>query len=244
MRVGPTPSRAQSHVVGVALMLGLAVVALGSLTVGVGTFVDSQAASADAQRMADGLDRAVQGTERTGFHSHSVSFSDGTLRTTDRTLRVLENNSIIQSYEIEALVYENDEFRITAVAGAVLRDSGHSSSLVSGPSVTSSRRNGVLVVGVPRLNASHTSVGGQGTITNSIETNVSHERFALGTGEYAVAIETATPAPFERYFEERDGTTRRRSFGGDEHESVVVTFPTNRQGYVVVHDLNLEVTNG
>lgn len=240
--VSPGHSRAQSHVVGVALMLALAVVALGTLTVGVGTFVDSQAASADAQRMADGLDRAIQGTERTGFHSHGVSFSDGTLRTTDRTLRVLENGSVIQSYEIGAVVYENGEYQITAVAGAVLRDSGHSSSLVSGPSVTSSRANEVLVVGVPRLNASHTAVGGQGTITKTIETNVSHDRTDLGIGEYAVAIETETPGPFERYFEERDGTTRRRSFRGDEHDSIVVTFPATRQGYVVVHDLNLEVT--
>ena len=235
-------SRGQSHVVGVALMLGLAVVALGTLTVGVGTFLDSQAASADAQRMADGLDRAIQGTERTGYHSHSVSFSDGTLRTADRTLRVLENDSVVQSYEIGAVVYENDEYRITAVAGAVLRDSGHSSSLVSGPSITSSRPNELLLVGVPRLNASHPAVGGQGTITKTIETNVSHERFDLGTGEYAVAIETATPEPFERYFEERDEVVSRQSFSGDEYDSIVVTFPTTRQGYLVVHDLNLEVT--
>jgi hypothetical protein len=241
MDVSSNSARGQSHVVGVALMLGLAVVALGTLTAGVGTFVDSQAASADAQRMADGLDQAIQGTEQTGFHSQSVSFSDGTLRTADRTLRVLENGSVIQSYEIGAVVYENDDYRITAVAGAVLRDSGHSSSLVSGPSITSSRANEILVVGVPRLNASQTAVGGQGTITKTIETNVSHERFDLGTGEYAVAIETDTPGPFERYVEERDGTTRRRSFRGDEHDSVVVTFPANRQGYVVVHDLHLEV---
>jgi len=234
--------RAQSHVVGVALMLGLAVVALGTLTVGIGTLVDSQAATADAQKVADSFDRAIQGAERTGYYRHRVSFSDGHLGTEERTVRIIENGTVLRSYPAGALVFENDEHRVVAVAGAVLRDSGHSGSLVSRPSITGSRETGVLVVGVPVLNASHVSVGGQGGVSKMIATDVSHRRIELGSGEYSVAIETGRPAPFERYFDERDGTVHRQHFDGDDTGSVVVTFQGTRQGYVVVHDLQLEVS--
>lgn len=236
--------RAQSHVVGVALMLGLAVLALGTLTVGVGSLVDSQTASADAQRMADGLDRAVVGAERTGYHSHEISFAEGTLSTAERTLRVLENGTTIAEHEVDALVFENSEYRVTAVAGAVVRDRGTSASLYAPPSVAHSERNEIFVVGAPVLNADRGSVGSQGGVTRRIETNVSHDRQDLGNGEFAIAIETETPEPFERYFEEQNATVDRREFAGDEKTSVVGTFPGTRQGYLVVHDLQLEVSHG
>jgi monoamine oxidase len=72
----------------------------------------------------------------------------------------------------------------------------------------------------------------------------SHTEYDLGTGEFAVAIETATPGPFERYFEEQNASTNRRTFAGDEHASVVAHYPGDRQGYLVVHDLSMEVDNG
>ena len=235
-------SRAQSHVVGVALMLALAVFALGTLTVGVGTIVDSQAAGADAQRMAESIEQVTKTAERTGYATHSIRFSDGQLYTEDRTVRILEGGSVIQTHEAKALIFENDEYRITAIAGAVLRDTGQGASLVADPSITSSQENGVVVIGIPVLNGSHLSVGGQ-EVTKTLEANVSHERTALGTGEYGVAIETERPETFERYFEDTDGTTHRRTFAGDDRESIVVTFPGNREGYVVRHGLQLEVTN-
>ena len=234
--------RAQSHVVGVALMLGIAVVALGGLTVGVGNLVDSQAASADTQRMAGGLDRALQGPERTGYHSHEVRFSEGRLRTADRTLRVLENGTVVAEYDADALVFEHGARRVVSVAGAVVRDNGNSAWLATRPPITHSERNGVLVVGVPVLNAGDVSVAGRG-VTRSLETNVSHDRRDLGRGNFSVAIETATPAPFARQYESA-ARVDRRSFAGDEHESVVLTFAGAPQGYLVVHDLRLEVGHG
>lgn len=235
-------SRGQSHVVGVALMLGLAVVALGTLTVGIGALVDSQAASTDAERVATDLEQVVQGSERTGYHSHQVQFTDGQLRTEQRTLRVLENGNVIRTVDIDAVVYENDEHRVTATAGALVRASGQSASLAAEPSITASHENEVLVVGAPKLDASSSSIGGQGQITATVETNVSHERIDLGTGEYAVAIETETPEPFERHFEQYEATVERETF--DDRESVVVSFHSNRQAYLVVHDLQLEVGHG
>ncbi len=236
-------SRGQSHVVGVALMLGLAVVALGSLTVGIGTLVDSQAASTDAERVAADLEQVVQDAERIGYHSHQLQFTDGRLQTEQRTLRILDGDSVIQTVPIDAVVYENDNYRVIATAGAVVRASGSSASLVSEPSITASHENEVLVVGAPMVNASHGAVGGQGQITTTVQTNVSHERVDLGTDEFAVAIETDTPEPFERYFEQYEATVDRRTFD-DDHESVVATFQDTRQAYLVIHDLRLEVGNG
>jgi hypothetical protein len=236
--------RAQSHVVGVALMLGLAVIALGALTLGIGTVLESQAGTADASRvgtaMADGLDSV----EQTGPHSQPIAFSQGTLGTERRTLRVIENGTVIERYSVDALVFEGSGQRVAALAGAVVRGRPDNAWLTDEPPVTSSERTGVLVVGVPVLNASGTGISGQGGVRATLETNVSHARTDLGTGKYAVALETRTPEPFERYFRAQNATVMRRTFAGDRHESVVARYPGMREGYVVVHDLGLEVNGG
>lgn len=236
--------RAQSHVVGVALMLGLAVVALGALTVGVGSVVDSQASNADVTRVAEVLGEALEGVERTGPATHQLSFTDGTLSTADRTLRVLENDTVVTREAVDALVFESGDRRVASVAGAVVRGQEGNAWLVDGPPITSSNRTDVLVVGTPVLNTGHRTVSGQGGVTTTLQTNVSHAEYDLGTGEFAVAIETETPAAFERYFETQGATTERRTFPGDERESVVANYPGQRQAYLVVHDLQLEVHSG
>jgi len=236
--------RAQSHIVGVALMLGVAVLALGALTAGVGTLIGSQTADADAQRVADGFDRAVQGAERTGVHSHQLHFAEGQLRTVERTMRILENGSVVATVRVDALVYDHGEGRVVSLAGAVVRDSGASAALADPPSISHSERNGVLIVGAPALSAGRLSVSGGGGVTTTIQTNVSHDRRELGTGNFAVAIETASPDPFRRFFTEQGATVGSRQFPGDETESVVADYPGLREGYLVVHNLRLEVTNG
>lgn len=237
--------RAQSHVVGVALMLGLAVVALGALTVGVGTVLQSQAASADADRVATAMDEALEGVERTGHHSHTVTFAEGNLGVEERSVRVLDaNGTVIQQHTVDALVFEGGDRRVASVAGAVVRGVDDGAWLVSEPPITHSETNEVLVVGTTKLAADDVSVSGGGGVTTTLRTNVSHTEHDLGSGEYAVAIETETPEPFERYFEDQNATTERHTFGDDEMESIVAYFPGERQGYVVVHDLALEVGHG
>jgi hypothetical protein len=236
--------RAQSHVVGVALMLGVAVLALGTLTAGVGTLIESQTADADAARVADGLDRAVQGAERTGVHSHDVHFANGQLRTVDRRMRLLENGTVVSTIEVDGVVYEHSEGRVLSLAGAVVRDSGASAALADRPSITHSERTRVLIVGAPKLSAGRVSLSGGDGVTATIRTNVSHDRRELGTGNFAVAVETASPDPFRRFFEAQNATVETRRFAGDSVDSVVATYPGTREGYLVIHNLRLEVGNG
>lgn len=236
--------RAQSHVVGVALMLGLAVVALGALTVGVGSVVDSQASNADTTRVGEQLGTALEAVERTGQATHQLSFTEGTLSTADRTLRLLENDTVTTEHGVDALVFESGDRRVASLAGAVVRGQEGNAWLLEDPPITSSNRTDVLVVGAPRVNAEHVAVGGRGGVTTTLRTNVSHERTDLGVGEFAVAVETETPEAFERYFERHGATTERHTFAGDEMESVVATYPGQRQAYLVVHDLDLEVHSG
>lgn len=234
--------RAQSHVIGAVLMLGLAVVALGALTLGIGGVLESQAASADAERVASTMDEALHGVERTGHYSHRLTFAEGTLRTEERTLRVVNSSGvIIQERSIDALLFEGNDRRVAGLGGAVVRGSGEHAWLVSDPPITSSEQNEVLVVGTTKLAVDHVSISGQGGVTTTLETNVSHQRESLGTGQFQVTIETATPGPFERYFESLNASVERTQFDGDTHESVVASFPGERETYLVVHNLSLEI---
>jgi hypothetical protein len=235
--------RAQSHIVGVALMLGVAVLALGTLTAGVGVLIESQTAEADAQRVADGFDRAIQGSERTGVHSHDVQFAAGKLRTVDRTMRILNNGSVVRTIEVDALVYDHSEGRVVSLAGAVVRDRGTSAALTDPPSVAQSARNEVLIVSAPVLNAGRVSLSGGDGVTATIRTNVTHDRQELGVGNFAVAIETKTPAPFRRFLTSHGATVKSRTFSGDTTESVVATYSGVREGYLAIHNLRLEVSD-
>ncbi len=236
--------RAQSHVVGVALLLGVTAVALGTLTVAVGELVGSGTASADAARVADELDAALQPAETTGPHAGQVHFTEGSLGSVDRDVRVLENGTVVASHPAGGLVFEAGDRRVASVAGAVVRGRPGAAWFTAQPAVLASDRTGVLVVGVPRLGVDHVAVAGQGGTTATLRTNVSHARTDLGEGNFAVAVETATPRPFERYFRDQNATVSRQDLDGDGVESVVAEYPGHRQGYLVVHSLSLEVAGG
>lgn len=239
--------RGQSSVVGVALLLGATLVALGVLTAGVGTVVESHAARADAGRVASDLSDALRPLETTGHHSAPVRFTRGSLTTEPRDLRVLETTgetSTVATVAVDALVYERGRRRVRSVAGAVVRGREEAAWTVEPPPITASESAGVLVVGASKLNASGASVGG-GQVTATLATNVSHERTALGTGRFAVAVETATPSAFEATLRERGATTvETRDIDGDGVPSVVAGFSGSRTAYLVVHDMRLEVSDG
>lgn len=236
--------RGQSHVVGFALILGLGIVALGTLTAGIGAVIDGQSSNADAMRVAEEMNDAMQVVERTGRYTHRISFAEGSLSTSDRTLRVLHDGNVVHEIEVDALVFENGERRVTGTAGAVVHGTESNAWLERGPPITSSEANEVLVVGAPVLGTDHVSVGGRGGVTATLQTNITHDREELGTGTFAVAIETKTPEPFERYFDEQSASVERKTFDGDDHESVVATYPGERTAYLVVHNVNMEVSDG
>lgn len=237
--------RAQSHVVGATLMLGLAVVALGALTVGVGTVLESQAAGADADRMASTMDETLEGVEQTGPYSQQVDVAEGSISSVERTLRILDGNGdVLATVPVDGLVFESGDRRVAAVAGAVIRGQDDAAWLVADPPIVDSAANDVLYVGAPVLGDEEVSLTAAGGTTVSFKTNVTHEEIALGVDEFSVAIETATPEPLERYFEAQGASTTHRTFQDDTHESVVATYPGTREGYLVIHELNLEVGHG
>ncbi|MFB6140839.1 MAG: archaellin/type IV pilin N-terminal domain-containing protein [Halosimplex sp.] len=239
----PSPEeadRGQSSVVGAALLLGMTVVALGLLTASVGTLVQGQAARADADRVAADLTAGLDPVEATGHRTATVRFSDGRLYTAERQVRVYDRGGLVANLDAGALVYETDDHRVAAVAGAIVRGRDENAWFAEPPPVVGSAADGVLVVGVATLSAPSQSVGG-GRVTARLETNVTHDRRSLGPGRYSVAVETRAPAAFERYFADRGATVSRRDIDGDGVESVVAAFPGQRRGYVVDHAMRLEV---
>lgn len=231
--------RAQSHVVGVALMLSLTILALGTITAGVGSIFDAQAASADARRVADDFDAALQPRAQTGPGVGRVAYSDGRLSTVDREVRVLRDGSVVHEVDAGALVFTADDRRVAYVGGAIVRGRDRGTWLVRDPPLAATGGDGVLAVSSARLNGSGQTVAGGGRAT--LRTNVSHERTTLGEGTFAVALESATPGAFEGYFEREGIPTTRRDFDGDGVPSVVASYPGTRRGYLVVHDFRLEV---
>lgn len=239
-----TPSgRGQSNVVGVAVLLTMSIVALGTLTAGVGTVVQDTGATADATRVAADIDDALRPVEATGPRRGYVSFTDGTLEVTDRELRILDANGIVEIVSVDALEFRTADQRVVYLAGAVIRETGAGSELYAPPPITaSSGSGGVLVVGAPTLNSTAGSVRSKGGSSVVLATDVTHERTDLGDGTYRIAVETTTPGAWVRYFERQGATvTDRRDIDGDGTESVVARFPGERVGYLIVHDLRLEV---
>ncbi len=237
----PGAGRGQSNVVGVALLLGVTVMALGALTAGVGTVVQSNAAGADAARVADGFESALRPVETTGLRSGEVAFSSGSLRVVERELRV-SNATATRTVQVDALIFESGDRRVTFLAGAVVRGEGDGARVVREPPVVGDRGAGVLVVGAPRLDAAPVGVSGEGGVEVTLRTNVSHDRERLGPGEYRVAVETATPVAWRSVLAEAGATVvATRDADGDGVPSVVARFPGERVAYLVVHDMDLEV---
>lgn len=235
--------RGQANVVGVALLVGITVVALGALTASVGTVVEENAARADAQRVAEALDDAIAPVETTGRHRGRVSFADGRLHSVERDVRIMDATGVVERISAGGLIFETGDRRVAAVAGAVVRGRGKGAGVHAPPPITATDGAGVLVVGVARTGGTHVDVAGS-DVRLTLRTTVDHSRTDLGNGTYRVAVETATPVPWERFFERRNATVTRKELDGDGVESVVASFPGERRAYLVVHDLDLEVGRG
>lgn len=235
---------AQSHVVGVVLLLGLTLVALGSLTAVVGNVVDGHTATADETRVANTFETAFRPVEQTGHRTARVRFTDGRLTTVERELRVRNDSGVQRTVPIDAMVYESDDNRVRFLGGSVVRGTRGNAWLETDPPVTATREDSAVIVGAPLINASGGSVSGTGGVTAGIRHNVSHERERLPADNYSVAIETETPRPFTAYFQRVGASTRVTDIDGDGTPSVVASFPGQRTLYLVRHDMRTEVSHG
>lgn len=237
--------RGQSNVIGVALLLAITVIALGTLTAAIGGIVSDNAAAANAERVATDLDDALRPVETTGVHSGQVSFSEGSLTVETRTVRVLDEEGIREEVRADALIYEQGTHRVVFLAGAVVHQTGAVSRMHAEPPITASRgTGGVLIVGAPALTTGDITVASTQPTTLTMHTDVSHERVELGDATYRVAIETDDPEPWREYFERQGATVEIRQFDGDDFESVVASYPGERTGYLVVHEMNLTIRHG
>lgn len=228
--------RAQSHVVGVALLLAITAVSMAGLTAAVGTVVESNTAGVDAGRVSADLDAALAPVEATGYHTGEVTFTDGRLRTVERTVRVLNASGPVRTVEVGGVVWTSRDHRVAFVAGAVVRGPPGNAVLDADPSLAVGSRT--LVVGLATLGDAQFSFAGGGRVP--LETRVSHDRTTHGDDEWRVAVETETPRPWRAFFEARGAVTATRDFDGDGVDSVVATFPGERTLHLVVHDLRLE----
>ncbi|GGK53540.1 DUF7289 family protein [Haloarcula sebkhae] len=235
---------AQSHVVGVVLLLGLTVVALGGLTAVVGTVVDGHTATADEARVANTFETTFRPVEQTGHQTVRVRFTEGRLTTVKRELRVRNDSGIQRTVPIDAVVYESGDSSVRFLAGSVVRGTAENAWLESDPPVTATRDDTAVIVGAPFVNASGGTVSGTGGVSAGIRQNVSHERERLPADNYSVAIETETPRPFAEYFQRVGATTQVKDIDGDGVQSVVATFPGRRTLYLVRHDMRTEVGHG
>ncbi|QSG03394.1 DUF7289 family protein [Natranaeroarchaeum sulfidigenes] len=239
--------RGQSNVIGVALLLAITVIGIGGMAAGIGAVIDENADAADATTVADGFDDSLQPTSTTGHRTGDVRFTSGQVGVEPRQLRVLNETGPIETVPVDALVYESGETRVAYHSDAVVRGSPGNAWFRTEPPITIDQRSeGPVVISAAQLNASHIGIGGNSNRPVQLETDVSHERHNLGTDSYRIAVETSTPGPWKRYFEEIGATveTTDRKFAGDRETSVVATIDGERTAYLVTHDLRLEVSHG
>lgn len=245
-RLGRPGTRGQSSVVGVVILIGITMVALGSMAAAVGGVVNDAATDADVKRVTADFERVFQPVETTGQHRSRIRFGSGTLSTEPRTVRILNPNGTVESYHTNAVTYApagethsgGAGRRVTFLAGAILVTQGDATRVIRPPPIAGGP--GVLVVGLPVLTDT-VSIGGS-RIDLAVETRVSHSRRTLGTDDWRVAVETTTPNAWNRTLTQTGANSiTTRDYDGDGIPSVVVTYDTQRTAHLVRHDMTLEV---
>ena len=233
--------RGQTSLVGVALLLAITVVSLGVLTAAAGTAVERGADAVAADRVADDLTRVADGG---GTDRLRVSVIGGDLRAVDRTVRVLDGDGEpVASVDVDGLVYENGRRRVATVAGGVVDGDGDDAHFRSSPQTTAA--GDALLLSVTALDVvGFEGYGGSGTRRVGFRVNATGERRGLGTGEYAVAVETRTPAPWRRHLGRTGATVETRDVDGDGVPSAVGRYPGERRAVLVVRGLRMEVARG
>lgn len=234
--------RAQTAVVGVALLLVLTVVAVGGLTATAGSIVDDGATTAATTRVGSDLATAL-GPDRDDPET-AIEVTGGTIRVVNRSVWLLDDEGIVWAGHVGAVVYADGDQRVTGSAGAVVRHDGDRSRMIAPSRIAPAEDS--LYVGLPVLNATGADgiATGDRRLSVTLRTDTETARETLPAGNYRVAVETPTPAAWERHFAERGATTTRRDIDGDGVPSVVASFDGARTVHLVVHDVRLHVGVG
>ncbi|WP_396610556.1 hypothetical protein ACH9L7_09920 [Haloferax sp. S1W] len=233
--------RAQSNIVGVALLLGIGVVAIGLVTASVGGLVDAQRTSADAGAAADGFESLRDGTFASEDGVYPLRVTDGDLVRVNRTVRIIADSGANRTYDADGYVATFGSHRVAFVGGTVARGTGENAQLVT-PAPLSSAGDATFLP-LPVLNASSTDGGGLDA-GSALHTRTTRGVADLPTDTYTVAVETAVPAAWERAYEQRGFEPTRTDFDGDGVPSVAVTLPADQTLTLVRYDLTVEVRRG
>lgn len=230
--------RAQAHVVGVAFLAALTVVAVATMTATVGTVVEHRADATAADRVATGLDDALA-PRGAGPRETRVSTPGGGVRVVDREVRVLTGGASVRTLDANGLVYGSGADRVAFVAGGIARGRPGSATLVSRPPLAV--RNRTLLAGVTTLGAET----GRATDapTAVVRTNVTHDRVARDGGNYRLAVETRTPGAWTRALPSGVNATTT-DLDGDGVPSVVIEASSDRRLSLAVHRLRAQVSAG
>ncbi len=234
-------SRGQSNVVGVALLLGIGVVAIGLLTASVGGLVDAQLSTADADAATNGFTSLRDGVFDGTNESHPIHVTDGEFARVNRTVRLISEDGEPRTYDADGYVATFGGHRVAFVGGAVVRGTRANARLVT--PVPLSFAGDAAFLPLPTLTGASADGGGLGggaelraTATRNVTT--------LPTDSYTVAVETATPDAWERSFERQGFGTTRTDFDDDGIPSVVATVPDERTFAVARYNLTVVVDRG
>jgi len=224
-------ARAQSSVVGVALLLALTVASMAVLTVGVGSVIDGAATGAQADRVADRFVTLLPGGHPAGARSGSLRLAGGDLATLDRQVRVLAGGSVVLERDADALVYRVGDRRVAALAGTVVTGPPGAATFVRDPQLSVAAAVTYLAVPVVTTTPDRAVTS---PVTLAVDVEATATRTTLSPARYRVAIETATPGPWRRWFADRGLETVTRDLDGDGVDSVVATLPATRLEVVVI----------
>jgi hypothetical protein len=231
-------TRGQAHVVGVALLAAMTVLAVATMTAAVGTVVERRADAAGAARVATGFDDALS-PRGAGPRETRVPTPGGGVRTVDREVRLLAGGTTVRTFDANGLVYGSGADRVAFVAGGVARGRPGSAALVARPPLAV--RNGVLLAGVTVLGAPPGDATDAPTAV--VRTDVSHDRVRRDAGDYRLAVETRTPGAWSRALP-AGLRTETRDVDGDGVPSVVVDAPDDVRLSLAVHRLDARVSAG
>lgn len=235
--------RAQSAVVGVAVLLALTVVSVAVLTAGAGTVVDDAAAGADAARVADRLAERYRPARVVGTRTVDLTVTGGTLRTVPREVALRRGNDTVVAPRTAALRFDRDGATVRALGRAVVRGDRDGALAVREPEavrrVVADGRTTLVVSLVALAGTVDRTLGESERLRLAV--TASHVRARPPAGNYTLRVETATPGPWRRHLADRARSVRVVDRDGDGVPSVVAELGPADEVLVVVHRLEVTV---